>query len=84
MTVLVVILTALAAVTAIVPAINNPEVHTLYLNGFLDLPISMDSIFGAANPEPANALSVPCWIIHVSSLVEFLVAMGFCWRWGDN
>ena len=23
------------------------------------------------------------WIIHVSSLVEFLVAMGFAWRWAD-
>jgi hypothetical protein len=23
------------------------------------------------------------WIIHISSLVEFLVAMGLAWRWGD-
>ncbi len=23
------------------------------------------------------------WIIHISSLVEFLVAMGFAWRWAD-
>lgn len=30
-----------------------------------------------------NALTVATWIIHVSSLVEFLVAMGFCWRWAD-
>jgi len=35
------------------------------------------------NDEPENALSVACWIIHVSSLVEFLVAMGFAWRWAD-
>lgn len=23
------------------------------------------------------------WIIHISSLVEFLVAMGFAWKWAD-
>lgn len=28
-----------------------------------------------------NALSIATWIIHISSLVEFLVAMGFAWRW---
>lgn len=33
--------------------------------------------------EPENALTIACWIIHVTSLVEFLVAMGFCWRWAD-
>ena len=81
MTWLVVGLTALAAATAIVPALNDPQVHTLFLGGFLDLPFTVE--FLGANPEPANALSIPCWIIHVSSLVEFLVAMGFCWRWAD-
>ena len=81
MTFLVVGLTALAGITALVPALNSPEVHTLYLGGFLDLPFTFDGM--GAHPEPANALSVPCWIIHVSSLVEFLVAMGFAWRWGD-
>lgn len=74
-------LMTLAAATAVVPALNNPQVHTLYLGGFLNLPFSLE--FLGANAEPANALSIPCWIIHVSSLVEFLVAMGFCWRWAD-
>ncbi len=26
---------------------------------------------------------IKSWIIHISSLVEFLVAMGFAWRWAD-
>jgi len=30
-----------------------------------------------------NSFTICSWIIHVSSLVEFLVAMGFAWRWAD-
>lgn len=33
--------------------------------------------------EPANALSLATWVIHTSSLVEWLVAMGLCWRYAD-
>lgn len=33
--------------------------------------------------EPANALSLATWIIHTSSLVEWLVAMGLCWTFAD-
>jgi hypothetical protein len=72
-------LTALAAITAFVPGLMGAEVHTPYLNGFLDIPFQLS----AKHPEPENALTVACWIIHISSLVEFLVAMGFCWRWAD-
>jgi len=71
----------LATATVLVPAFSNPSVHTPYLGAFMDLPFSMER-FGA-NAEPANALTIATWIIHISSLVEFLVAMGFCWRWGD-
>ena len=78
---LVVGLTVLASATAIVPAFSDPSVHTPYLGGFMDLPFSLDSL--GANPEPDNALTIATWIIHISSLVEFLVAMGFAWRWAD-
>lgn len=81
MTWLVVGLTALAGITALVPAIMGPVVHTPYLGGFMDLPFTFESIGG--RPEPENALTVATWIIHSSSLVEFLVAMGFAWRWAD-
>ena len=90
MTVLVIVLTVLAGITALIPAIHDPQVHTPYLNGFLDIPhdvLSSLSTTTTTNPllheEPSNALTVGCWIIHVSSLVEFLVAMGFAWRWAD-
>jgi Protein of unknown function (DUF3593)/Protein of unknown function (DUF2499) len=74
-------MTTFAVATAIIPALSNPSVHTPYLNGFMDVPFTMER-FGA-NFEPDNSLTVATWIIHVSSLVEFLVAMGFCWRWAD-
>lgn len=35
------------------------------------------------HPEPSNALSFPTWVIHVSSLVEWLVAMGLVWKFAD-
>ena len=47
----------------------------------MDLPFTLEG-FGS-NPEPDNALTIATWIIHISSLVEFLVAMGFAWRWAD-
>lgn len=80
MTLLVAGLTLLAGVTAAVPALADPLVHTPYLGAFMDLPKDMVTW---GNPEPDNALTVATWIIHWSSLVEFLVAMGFCWRWAD-
>lgn len=83
MVALVVIGTVLAGLTAAIPALaSDTAVHTPYLYGFLDLPQDPFDTLGP-HAQPANALSVPCWIIHVSSLVEFLVAMGFCWRWAD-
>jgi len=75
-------LTFLAFLTALFPAISGATVHTPYLAGFMD--ISPSSLpWTSTHPEPENALTIACWIIHVTSLVEFLVAMGFCWRWAD-
>ncbi len=103
---LVGILTTVAFVTALVPAVmgDATQAHTPYLGGFMDLPAlsswsssasSLSSplpsswMMGSAAPlfqhhtEPENALTIATWIIHISSLVEFLVAMGYCWRWAD-
>ncbi|KAL7436246.1 hypothetical protein ACHAXH_005003 [Discostella pseudostelligera] len=94
---LVGILTALALITAVIPVVNSATVHTPYLGGFMDLPVSFSQqlspwtmgLTTIASPllpphtEPENALTIATWIIHITSLVEFLVAMGFCWRWAD-
>lgn len=33
--------------------------------------------------EPGNALSFPTWVIHASSLVEWLAAMGLVWQFAS-
>ncbi len=40
-------------------------------------------VFPGTHPEPANALSYPTWIIHISSLFEWLAAMGLVWTYAD-
>ncbi|GAV86911.1 SBF domain-containing protein/DUF2499 domain-containing protein [Cephalotus follicularis] len=34
--------------------------------------------------EPANALSLPTWAIHVSSVVEWITAMALVWQYGEK
>ncbi|MQM10014.1 hypothetical protein Taro_042907 [Colocasia esculenta] len=34
--------------------------------------------------EPGNALSLPTWVIHVSSVVEWATAMALVWQYGDK
>jgi len=62
---------SLAAFSAVaVYAAGGAAVHTAWLGGVGNLPVALWPA------EPANALSVPTWLIHTSSLVEWLVAMG--------
>ena len=41
------------------------------------------STTGSSHLEPGNALSFPTWIIHVSSVIEWLVAMGYVWQFSE-
>ena len=55
--------------------------HSAYLGGIGNLP---DGVWTLGSfDEPANALSLPTWVIHVSSLLEWLVAMGLVWRMAE-
>ena len=69
------VLSALSAIAVV--ASGGAEIHTPWLGGVGNLPA------GLWASEPANALSIPTWIIHTSSLVEWLVAMGLAWRYAD-
>ena len=33
--------------------------------------------------EPDNALSFPTWVIHISSVIEWVVAMALVWRYAE-
>lgn len=33
--------------------------------------------------EPSNALSLPTWAVHTSSVLEWLAGMGLMWRYGQ-
>ena len=69
---------ALSALSAVaVFASGAAAMHTPWLGGVGNLPA------GLWAAEPANALSIPTWIIHTSSLVEWLVAMGLAWRYAE-
>ena len=41
----------------------------------------MAASVGGLHPEPGYALSLPTWMVHVSSLIEWLAAMGLVWRY---
>ncbi|GAB2274075.1 hypothetical protein Dimus_008845 [Dionaea muscipula] len=34
--------------------------------------------------EPSNALSLPTWAIHISSVAEWVTAMALVWRYGER
>ncbi|MQL41397.1 DUF2499 domain-containing protein, partial [Escherichia coli] len=34
--------------------------------------------------EPANALSLPTWAVHVSSVLEWIIAMALVWQYGEK
>ncbi|EPS69478.1 hypothetical protein M569_05288, partial [Genlisea aurea] len=34
--------------------------------------------------EPWNALSLPTWAVHVSSVVEWATAMALVWQYGER
>ncbi|CAE8644806.1 unnamed protein product, partial [Polarella glacialis] len=53
------------------------EVHAPFLSGL-----------GALSPEsfsaePVNALSIPNWMVHWSTVFEFLLSMTLAWRYAD-
>lgn len=88
----VVLGTLAAGVTFAVPALQpGTTVHTPFLGGFLDLPLHTPFLGGFLDLPPwygsyymhkaSSPLSTACWIVHVSSLLEYFVVMDSCWRW---
>jgi len=68
---------AVATIAAGVP-LFAAAAHTPFLGG-----LGAFSADAVPAVEPANALSVPTWIVHWSSVFEFLLAMTLAWRYAD-
>jgi len=75
----------IAAVVALVCATGSSlglEAHSPFLFGLGDLgPETVGSIPFISHAEPENALSLPTWAIHFSSVFEWLFAMQVVWRY---
>ena len=60
------------------------ENHSAFLFGLGNLPESIANVLPFVNhAEPANALSIPTWLVHFSSVFEFLFAMSLIWRYSE-
>ena len=60
------------------------EVHSPFLFGAGGL--SESAVFSLPwvnHMEPENALSIPTWAIHFSSVIEYLIAMNLVWKFSD-
>jgi len=55
--------------------------HTPFLGGIGDLPSSALPSF--LHSEPVNALTIPTWAIHFSSVYEWIFAMGLVWKYAE-
>mmetsp|Transcript_7749 Transcript_7749/g.11099 ORF Transcript_7749/g.11099 Transcript_7749/m.11099 type:complete len:559 (-) Transcript_7749:44-1720(-) len=74
---------AFAAACALGPGLGF-EAHSPFLFGLGNLsPETTMSLPWVTHPEPANALSIPTWLIHFSSVFEFLFAMQIVWQFSE-
>lgn len=66
------------------PAVGVPG-HGAFLFGLGNLPADLVQSFPfVSHPEPANALSIPTWAIHFSSVLEYLFAMNLVWQFAET
>lgn len=61
--------------------LHIPKAAAALVSAFSMLPAS--PALAAIHAEPANALSLPTWAIHISSTVEWATAMYLFWRYAD-
>jgi hypothetical protein len=60
------------------------EAHSAFMFGLGDLPSStVASLPWVTHEDPINSLSIPTWIIHFSSVIEYLVAMNLVWNYAE-
>jgi Protein of unknown function (DUF2499)/Protein of unknown function (DUF3593) len=73
-----------AATCALGPNVLGAESHSAFLFGIGDLTNSMTmDLPWVSHSEPINALTIPTWMIHFSSVIEYLVAMELVWKFSQ-
>lgn len=61
------------------------EAHSQFLFGLGNLPTdTVTQLPFVMHSEPINALSIPTWAIHFSSVFEFLFAMNIIWEFAET
>jgi len=70
---------------AIGPSLLGFQGHSEFLFGLGDLshPV-VAQLPWVTHAEPLNALSIPTWFIHWSSVFEYLFAMNLVWRYSET
>uniref|UniRef100_A0A061R910 Ycf49-like protein n=1 Tax=Tetraselmis sp. GSL018 TaxID=582737 RepID=A0A061R910_9CHLO len=53
------------------------------LGSINELPAPLAWLSVPLHAEPSNALSLPTWAVHTSSVIEYLVAMGLVWQYAE-
>lgn len=73
-----------AASCALGPNTIGFNVHDGFLAGIGDLGVDfVQALPWVSHSEPVNALTIPTWAIHFSSVVEYLIAMELVWRYSE-
>lgn len=61
------------------------EDHSQLLGGFGNIPSDWTArLPWIRHAEPENALSIPTWMVHFSSVYEYLFAMNLIWRYSST
>lgn len=61
------------------------EGHSQFLLGLGNLPTEwVQSLSFVTHNEPENALSIPTWAIHFSSVFEYVFAMNLVWNYAET
>jgi len=73
-----------AAFCALGPSLGI-QAHSAFLFGIGDLPAGVTaSLPWVTHEEPFNALTIPTWMIHFSSVFEYLFAMSLVWQYSET
>jgi hypothetical protein len=71
-----------AAICALGPTVLGAQLHSAFLFGLGDLSSTVDLPW-VTHSEPVNALTIPTWMIHFSSVIEYLIAMELVWKFSQ-